>query len=548
MKINTYKNTFFILIIFFLTSLGYSKPIYVATTGSDSAPNDGTIGKPYLTINKAAEVAVAGDIVIVKPGIYKPLTIIRVTNSGTPSAPIIFRSEVKDGAIIDGQVNIPSISSRQGLFTIQGTSTVPKRWIEVDGFRVINSQWAGIFARFSDNITIKNCSTLKTYASGIVSSNSTNITVLNNNVQQACIQPDINSGTNECITMASVDGFEVAYNTVSDRPVDLSKGGEGIDAKNSCTNGKIHHNIVFNLWRVGIYIDAYEKNISNIDVYANKVYNNRAGGITVGSEEGGTVQEIRIHDNIIHDMERVGIRISGYLNNGPVKNVDIYQNTIVRCGFKGGSFEDCGILIEATNTANTGFNIHSNIISECKTQIRDKGQKFPIKIENNLMFGGAAVKLGISTMNKDPMFMDSGAADFRLKAGSPAIGKASGFPLSVKDFNDKARLSEQSVGALEYDTSLSTDTFDDITKGIQLYPNPANDILNIVINADSGDELLIKIVDMQGKTLYNKNFTTQQNGINSIPLSVTGLTNSYYIVNLYNKTENDHLNKIFVKK
>jgi hypothetical protein len=41
---------------------------YVATNGSDSNP--GTLAQPWLTIQHAANAAVAGDTVTVEPGTY----------------------------------------------------------------------------------------------------------------------------------------------------------------------------------------------------------------------------------------------------------------------------------------------------------------------------------------------------------------------------------------------------------------------------------------------------------------------------------------------
>jgi hypothetical protein len=424
------------------------RTLYVATTGNDT--NDGSISQPFLTINKAAQVAIAGDVVIIKSGTYKPTSSIVVTNSGTASAPITFFAEVKDGVIIDGSASsTPNATDRQGLFNIIGTTSVTKNWVVVDGLRVINSIWAGIFTRYSDNIIIKNCSTNNTGASGIIAATASNIKVLNNKVQLACMYPSSAQGTNECITMASVNTFEVAYNTVSDRLTDPSNGGEGIDAKNNCTNGTIHHNTITNLIRIGIYVDAYSGNLSNIEVYNNKIYNTKNGGITVASEQGGAVDGVKIHDNLIYDADKCGIRIAGYLNNGPLKNLDVYQNTVVNCGINAGNWENVGLLIEATNAANTGFTIRNNIFSGCPVQIRGNNQTFPYVLDNNIIFGTTLIS-GTNAITTDPKFKNPGAKDFSLAVGSPAIDRAAGTPLSTKDFNDVIRDSKPDIGAIEY--------------------------------------------------------------------------------------------------
>ncbi len=421
--------------------------LYVSPTGKDV--NSGAIDKPFLTVNKAAEVAIAGDVVIIKSGTYLPTSKITPVNSGTANNPIIYFSEVKNEAIIDGSNSTNGTSAdRRGLFDING-----KSWIVVDGLKVINAKFWGIFASGSSNITAKNCKTYNTGASGIVMANSSNISVLYNNVEMACMLNDKSISTGECISLASVTGFEVAYNTVSNRMTDPNNGGEGIDAKNACSNGTIHHNTVYDLKRVGIYVDAYQKDISNIDVYANKVYNT-GGGITIASEEGGIVSSIKVHDNLVYDIGTIGIRLAGYLNNGPVQNVDIYQNTIYHCGFAG-NWENCGLLIEASNAANLGFNIRNNVISGCPIQIKsNSSQNFPVTIDNNLFFGAigsfSAQTTITNTINLDPLFENVATLDFRLKAGSPAIDEAAGTPLAVKDFNDYTRDSKPDLGAFEY--------------------------------------------------------------------------------------------------
>lgn len=421
--------------------------LYVSPTGNDA--NTGAIDKPFLTANKAAEVAIAGDVVIIKSGTYLPTSKITPVNSGTATNPITYFSEVKNEAIIDGSNSTNGTSTdRRGLFDING-----KSWIVIDGIKVINSKFWGIMASGSSNITTKNCKTYNTGASGICMATSSNISVLYNNVEKACIINDKSINTGECISLPSVVGFEIAYNTVSNRMTDPNNGGEGIDVKNACSNGTIHHNTVYDLYRIGIYVDAYQKNISNIEVYANKVYNT-SGGITIASEEGGIASNIKIHDNLIYDTPKVGIRIAGYLNNGPVQNVDIYQNTIYHCGFSG-NWENCGLLIEASNAANSGFNIRNNIISGCPMQIKSNtSQNFPITIDNNLFFGTigsfSAQTTITNTINSDPLFVNAATLDFRLKAGSPAIDKALGTPMSTKDFNDYTRDSKPDLGAFEY--------------------------------------------------------------------------------------------------
>ena len=78
---------------------------YVATTGSDSAP--GTQASPFATLQKAADVADAGDTVLVADGVYgsSGSQLIQMKKSGNAGAWITFQSETPHGAKLDGRNN-----------------------------------------------------------------------------------------------------------------------------------------------------------------------------------------------------------------------------------------------------------------------------------------------------------------------------------------------------------------------------------------------------------------------------------------------------------
>jgi parallel beta helix pectate lyase-like protein/uncharacterized protein DUF1565 len=74
-----------------------ARTLYVAPNGSDS--NAGTdASHPLKTIQHAADISRAGDLVSIAPGIYRED--VNVTTSGTDAAPIVFRGA--EGAIVDG--------------------------------------------------------------------------------------------------------------------------------------------------------------------------------------------------------------------------------------------------------------------------------------------------------------------------------------------------------------------------------------------------------------------------------------------------------------
>lgn len=87
----------YLFAISFLFSISlFSKNIYVAKNGNDNKA--GTEAQPYRSIQKAAQVAQAGDIVYIKAGVYRET--VTPANNGTAANPIIFR------AYGDGEVTI----------------------------------------------------------------------------------------------------------------------------------------------------------------------------------------------------------------------------------------------------------------------------------------------------------------------------------------------------------------------------------------------------------------------------------------------------------
>jgi len=72
--------------------------LHVDPKGEDQG--DGSEAKPFRTIQRAADLAQAGDVVLVAPGIYRER--IAPPRGGNDGAPITFRSSVKHGAIVRG--------------------------------------------------------------------------------------------------------------------------------------------------------------------------------------------------------------------------------------------------------------------------------------------------------------------------------------------------------------------------------------------------------------------------------------------------------------
>ncbi len=129
---------------------------YVSTEGNDES--SGTEKQPWRSIQKAAELLVAGDTVVVLPGLYNEL--ISPHNSGTKSAPVTFYGY---GAVIDG-----AGLGDTPLFTVNG-----KSHIHIEGFEIRNSDHEGILVTSNNageaiGITIDNVTVHDIKRSGIM--------------------------------------------------------------------------------------------------------------------------------------------------------------------------------------------------------------------------------------------------------------------------------------------------------------------------------------------------------------------------------------------
>src|SRR6266566_1830475 len=134
---------------------------YVSTQGSDPSP--GTSAQPFRTITRAYSLAGPGVTIRVMPGAYTDHTSswgLHLGASGTASSPIVLKSQVKGGAVIDGQ----NASDRNEGIYIDGS------YNNVDGFEIKGGPNGGISIWGSFNQILNN----EIHHNGTPASTSTN--------------------------------------------------------------------------------------------------------------------------------------------------------------------------------------------------------------------------------------------------------------------------------------------------------------------------------------------------------------------------------------
>lgn len=98
-------------------------------TGDDST-GDGTLARPYKTINKAAQLAQAGDTVVVSAGLYREQ--VKPLNSGTETQPIVYKADGE--VIIKASEAIPTIHDGKEIAWTPDTTTGVWKTVIPDSF------------------------------------------------------------------------------------------------------------------------------------------------------------------------------------------------------------------------------------------------------------------------------------------------------------------------------------------------------------------------------------------------------------------------------
>ena len=140
--------------------------LYVATDGSDS--NAGTLAAPLRTIQRAVDLAQAGDSILIRGGTYAPTTNIQLLKSGTASQPIRLGNYNGERVVIDGEgmphtpgaVGSSIPRAQRGAIHIEG-----EHW-RLSGLEIANGPY-GIFGVDTSGNVFERLVTRNNYESGV---------------------------------------------------------------------------------------------------------------------------------------------------------------------------------------------------------------------------------------------------------------------------------------------------------------------------------------------------------------------------------------------
>lgn len=365
--------------------------------------NAGTAAMPFKTISRAAQVARAGDTVVVMSGTYPES--VEIANSGMVGQPITFTAS---GTVV---VSPPAPDSWSGVFTVLGKSDITIAGFTAEngyfGFKVDEDRGGTPSTR----ITLKNNHARLTKSSGINVNASRDIVVDANVVEKTNM-----GGVHEMISIIGTDGFVVSNNDVFNGAFVINgvakEGKEGIDAKFGSSNGRIVNNRVHDLERLGIYADAWSALTQNIEIVGNVVYNCK-DGIALASEEGGLLRNVLVANNITYNNRNSGIVVAPWAADGPRENIRIVNNTAYG--------NDAGGINIATSKIYR-IEIQNNIVADNNgPALRADNAGLISTASNNLASGKNVGNILHGTLVGDPRFVSATSGNFQLDAGSAAI-------------------------------------------------------------------------------------------------------------------------------
>jgi len=274
--------------------------LYVSTQGSDANP--GTSAQPLRTITHAYSLAGPGVRILVMPGVYTDYTSgwgLHLGNSGTASSPIVLQSQVRGGAVIDGQ-NAPD---RNEAIYLDGSYNV------IEGFEIRNGPNGGISIWGNSNQILYN--------------------EIHNNGNPASTSSNGHDGVYDDQSTAS--NIYIG-NYVHDNG---RTGGSNLDhGLYLCgKNEQVLNNVMVRNDASGLQVAGYAT-VSNLEVYNNVIAWNGTSGIILWLDLSG----VDIKNNVLYKNGHYGVGCYAATGSGLVVDHNLfYGNGSGNYDFLGGS-------------------------------------------------------------------------------------------------------------------------------------------------------------------------------------------------------------------
>ena len=417
---------------------------YVATNGNDNNP--GTQSSPWRTITKAANTMVAGNTVYIRGGDYYERVI--PANSGSPGHFINYKAYPNETVTINGSgVPVYQAGAENGLVHINN-----KSYIRFFGLKIENSDFMGVKINGGSDVYIEDGDIINSASSGICVHDGARVYIRGNYLTLNQTMAGLPQQTNETVSLINTDGFEVSNNMFR------NNNFESIDCKDGTKNGNIFGNDISAHSSAGIYIDAWARASNNINIYKNKIHDsNKTGarGIAIAVENGGSLDNVSVFNNLIYNCAASGIA-TGWYSNGPMSNLKIINNTV----YHNGTVNSWGGGITLEYGAATNVTVRNNIVDGNNNYSIRLVRGAVATVDHNSIddfYASEGETRGSSYQEGDPLFVDTYGSDFHIRSSS--IAKDNGISLLAPayDYDGVTRPQESGydIGAYEYSSNGS---------------------------------------------------------------------------------------------
>ncbi|RPH64922.1 MAG: DUF1565 domain-containing protein, partial [Acidobacteria bacterium] len=292
----------------FTAAAVHATTYYVGSNGNDA--NAGSSTQPWRTLQKAANTARAGDVVLVADGTYVGM---QITADGTAAAPITFRANGSNVLVNARNVTTPDNINIEG-----------GNYVTVEGFIVEDAPRVGIRAVTATGIKIRNNTVRRSGLTGILTGYTPSIEISGNSASGSVQEHGIYiSNSTSAADNPIVRGNECFDNNKNGVQLngDCWVGGDGIISGALIENNTVHHNN----WKGFSLISVQSSTIRNNLIYENGL-SAGAGGIHLADQPncGKPSNNNIVVNNTIHEPRITGIRMS----NGSTANT-IFNNLVV---------------------------------------------------------------------------------------------------------------------------------------------------------------------------------------------------------------------------
>lgn len=505
---------------------------YVSEMGSNT--NDGkSEAKPFLTIQKAADLTVAGDTVFVMNGVYKSTLgpILNITRSGTAAGYIVYKALKGHTPRITASGNVWNAVSINGSYVL------------VDGFELegnnANITYETAFKAYTDYMNGMvgpqanfNTNALTIGGPGKESKLPHHVTVRN------CRVHDFPGGG---INSIQADYTTIENNVVYNNAWYMMYGGSGIsiltpyDSDKVTTYKNIVRNNICNTNKTTISW-ASQKRLSDgngiiIDI------NQYPYGLKPG-EGTPYVGRTLVENNV--SVNNGGSGIHSY----SADHVDIINNTAYHNGTVVG-YPD--IFSNACKDVNIINNImYSRTGGDCNSKPRNASEVY----NHNIYFNGKVGAQGPNDAIADPQFInlstDYTLANFRVKPSSPAVDRGTNVAglFSRTDLLGISRPqgAKPDIGAYEFreQAAIITALTEPVTaEMVTIYPNPAEDAVTIQWKSVAGSQVRVDILNSLGQSVTRHILSAVSDRINT-----RNLANGLYWLLVYRDDKLISTNKL----